>query len=368
MIEPRPEVRALPAYRPGRPSGVAADAMQNLAANESAWGPSPRALAAWRAWDGGSTYPDMAGQLLKEALEERWSVPPAALLLGTGSGHLIKCLSEAYLRPGDRVATVHPTFSLYAHGAHLMGAEVVALPGTGVSVNWPALPDWVARHRPRLVFLCTPNNPTGDVASRHDIEAVLAALGDDGLLVLDEAYRDFAAAPLDTVGLAAEHRRVALLRTLSKVYGLAGLRVGALVADPSVIDAVGRVREPFAVSAPALAMGRAAVQDEPHRQQVVAAVQAGRARLEAALAARGWSVNPSQGNFVWAAPPSYSAEPWQRALMARGILVRWGGSFGVPERLRITVGTSAQERLLLAAVDAVAASWRDEAGGGPGGR
>ncbi len=366
MIEPRPEVRALPAYRPGRPSGVAADAMQNLAANENPWGPSPRAVAAWRAWDGGSTYPDMAGQMLKEVLEERWGVPPAALLLGTGSGHLIKCLSEAYLRPGDRVATVHPTFSLYAHGARLMGAEVAAMPGTGASVDWGALAGWVARHRPRLVFLCTPNNPTGDVAPRAAIEAVLAALGDEGLLVLDEAYRDFAAAPPDTVSLAARHPHVALLRTLSKVYGLAGLRVGALVADPSVIDAVGRVREPFAVSAPALAMGRAAVEDEAHRQWVVEAVQAGRARLEAALAERGWAVNPSQGNFAWAAPPAGDAERWQRDLMARGILVRWGGSFGVKDRLRITVGTSAQERLLLAALDAVAASRREkQAGGGP---
>jgi histidinol-phosphate aminotransferase len=136
VIEPRPEVQGLPIYRPGRPGHVSAEAVQNLAANENAWGPSPAAVEAWRRWDGGATYPDMGGQILKEALEAQWSVPSSAMLLGTGSGHLIKCLAETYLRPNDRVAAVHPTFSLYAQGASLMGAQVAALPGTGHQVRW----------------------------------------------------------------------------------------------------------------------------------------------------------------------------------------------------------------------------------------
>ena len=356
MIEPRPEVARLPVYRPGRPGDVRAEAVQNLAANESAWGPSPAAAEAWRQWDGGATYPDMAGAILKEALQAQWGVPPPAMLLGTGSGHLIKCLAETYLRPGDVVATVHPTFSLYAQGASLMGAAVAAMPGGGHHVNWAALPDWVAGHHPRLVFLCTPNNPTGDLAPSDVLREVLAALGDDGLLVLDEAYRDFALPEPETARLLAAHDNVVLLRTLSKAYGLAGLRVGALLAAPAVADAVGRVREPFPVSAPALLMGRAAVRDEPYRRQVVAAVHVGRRRLEQALAARAWLVNPSQANFAWAAPPGGNAEAWLAELSARGILVRWGGSFGVPDHLRITVGTPEQERLLLAALDEVAGS------------
>lgn len=373
VIEPRPEVQGLPIYRPGRPGNVSADAMLNLAANENAWGPSPAAVEAWRRWDGGATYPDMGGQILKEALEAQWSVPSSAMLLGTGSGHLIKCLAETYLRPNDRVAAVHPTFSLYAQGASLMGAQVAALPGTGHQVSWAALPDWVADHHPRLVFLCTPNNPTGDVAPAAVIQGLLAALGDDGLLVLDEAYRDFSLPEPDTTRLLAVHANVVLLRTLSKAYGLAGLRVGALLAAPAVVDAVGRVREPFPVSAPALLMGRAAVLDEPYRRQVVAAVQVGRRRLEWALAARGWSVNPSQANFVWAAPPSGDAEAWQAELSDRGILVRWGGSFGVADHLRITVGTPVQEGRLLAALDDIAerrqASFPgDREGGLAGGR
>ena len=358
MIEPRPEVQGLPIYRPGRPGHVPAEAVQNLAANESAWGPSPLAVEAWRRWDGGATYPDMAGGILKEALEAQWGVSSSAILLGTGSRHLIKCLAETYLRPGDRVATVHPTFSLYSQGASLMGAEVAALPGSGHHVNWAALPDWVAGHHPRLVFLCTPNNPTGDLAPAAVIAEVLAALGNDGLMVLDEAYRDFALPEPETTRLLAVHANVVLLRTLSKAYGLAGLRVGAMLAAPAVVDAVGRVREPFPVSAPALVVGRAAVLDEPYRRQVVTAVHVGRRRLEEALVARGWSVNPSQANFAWAAPPSGDAEAWLAELSARGILVRWGGSFGVPDHLRITVGTPVQENLLLAALDEVA-GWRD---------
>ena len=354
VIEPRPEVQGLPIYRPGRPGHVSAEAVQNLAANENAWGPSPAAAEAWRRWDGGAAYPDMAGGILKEALEAQWGIPSSAMLLGTGSGHLIKCLAETYLRPGDRVATVQPTFSLYAQGACLMGALVAALPGGGHHVNWAELPDWVARHRPRLVFLCTPNNPTGDLAPTAVMREVLAALGDDGLLVVDEAYRDFALPEPETTRLLGIHANVVLLRTLSKVYGLAGLRVGAMLAAPAVVDAVGCVREPFPVSAPALLMGRAAVLDESYRRQVVEAVHVGRRRLEWALAGRGWSVNPSQANFVWAAPPSGDAEAWLTELSARGILVRWGGSFGVPDHLRITVGTPVQEGLLLAALDDIA--------------
>ncbi len=354
MIEPRPEVQGLPVYRPGRPGHVSAEAVLNLAANESAWGPSPAAVEAWRRWEGGAAYPDMAGAILKEALEAQWGVPSSAMLLGTGSGHLIKCLAETYLRPGDRVVTLHPTFSLYAQGASLMGAHVAALPGGGHHVDWAALPDWVASHRPRLVFLCTPNNPTGDLAPLALIHDVLAALGDGGLLVLDEAYRDFAVPEPETTGLLAIHANVVLLRTLSKAYGLAGLRVGALLAAPAVVDAVGRVREPFPVSAPALVVARAAVLDESHRRQVVEAVHVGVRRLEWALAARAWSVNPSQANFVWAAPPTADAERWLADLAARGILVRGGGSFGAPDHLRITVGTPVQEGRLLAALDEIA--------------
>jgi histidinol-phosphate aminotransferase len=356
LIEPRPEVQKLPRYSPGRGTTIDASVI-NLAANESAWGSSPRARAAWLQWDDGARYPDMAGLMLKERLAARWGVPDARIILGTGSGHLIKCLAEAYLRPGDRVATLFPTFSLYAQGAALMGAQVRRTGGRGHQVHLSELGDLVAAEAPRLVFLCSPNNPTGDLVPAAVLRRVLEVAGPDTLVVVDEAYRDFAEDGPELAAWLDEWPTLALLRTLSKAYGLAAHRVGALIADATVVDAVSRVREPFPVSGPALAAGAAAVDDEEHRRDVVAAVLEGRRRLQEALRERGWRVNPSQGNFVWTAPPApWRAEALRDALLARGVLIRHGGSFGVADHVRITIGRPEEEQALLEAIDAVVGS------------
>jgi len=352
VITPRPEVASLPSYRPGRPDGTDATRLINLAANESAWPDSPSARAAtdWAV----QRYPDMGGQVLKDQMGAAWGLDSSRLLLGTGSGHLIKCLCEAYLRPGDTVVTVSPTFSLYRHGASLMGANTAVVPSDGHQVRFAAVPAVVAAKRPRLVFLCSPNNPTGDAATVAEVRDILAAAGPDSLVVVDEAYQDFANPGANLVAQLDEWPSLAVLRTLSKAYGLAGLRVGALLAHPLVIDAVARVREPFPVSAPALAMGARAVADAAYHDQVVAAAIAARRRLEDELRRRQWRVNPSQGNFVWAVPP----DPWTAAqvkagLERRGVLVRHGESFGAPDHLRITVGTPAQMDGLLLQLDDV---------------
>jgi histidinol-phosphate aminotransferase len=279
------------------------------------------------------------------------------VLLGTGSGHLIKCLAETYLRPGDGVVTVFPTFSLYRQGTQLMGAQLLPLAGDGHHVDFSALPAWVEAAKPRMVFLCSPNNPTGDLASAAVIDETLAALGPDGLLVVDEAYVDFATRAPDLTRWVGKRPSLALLRTLSKAYGLAGLRIGALIADAAVVEAVSRVREPFPVSVPALWMGAAAVSDETYRSQVATAVAEGRHRLEGALTRRGWNVNPSEANFVWAAPPgAVVAGRLQAELAARGVLVRQGDTFGAPDHLRITVGTATEIDTFLAVLDSITAS------------
>ncbi|MGC8487977.1 MAG: histidinol-phosphate transaminase [Clostridia bacterium] len=355
MIQPRPEILNLPPYHPGRPSGVAA--VINLAANENAWGPSPAVADALRRWDGVARYPDMDGSVLKHQLAAVWKLPEDTVLLGTGSGHLIKCLAETYLRPGDGVVTVFPTFSLYRQGTQLMGGRLLPLAGDGHHVDFSALPAWVEAAKPRMVFLCSPNNPTGDLASAAVIEQTLTALGPDGLLVVDEAYIDFATRAPDLARWVGRRPPLVLLRTLSKAYGLAGLRIGALIADPAVVEAVSRVREPFPVSVPALWMGAAAVSDQTHRSQVVTAVTEGRHQLENALMQRGWNVNPSEANFVWAAPPrAVVAAHLPAQLAVRGVLVRQGDNFGVPDHLRITVGTPTEIDTLLSVLDSITAT------------
>lgn len=356
MIAPRPEVASLKPYQPGRPQGFAGADVVNLAANENAWGPSPAVRAALASAGDPARYPDMTGDRLLDVLATDWGVPPASLLLGTGSGHLIKCLAETYLRPGDRVVTVSPTFSLYEQAARLMGATVAALPGDGHAVAFERLPEWVGRVRPRLVYLCSPNNPTGDMAPWSVVEAVLESLGDSGLLVLDEAYAPFAERPPDWRRELAAGAPLAVLRTFSKIHGLAALRLGVLLAPPEVVAAVGRVREPFPASSFALAAAAAAVRDAAHVTFVAGEVARGRSRLLAALAERHWETHPSQANFVWAAPPApWEADRLVAALRERGILIRAGSPFGVATHVRITVGRPEEIERFLGAFDALEA-------------
>jgi histidinol-phosphate aminotransferase len=352
MIEPREAVTHLHPYRPGRPADLSAPPDVNLAANENAWGPSPRVLAAVGRAGTWARYPDMAGAALLRRLALRWEVPEDHMLLGTGSGHLIKCLTETYVRPGDTVAVVFPTFSLYAQGAGLMGGTVAVWSGDGHRVDFSGLPQWLHTIKPRVTFLCSPNNPTGDAAAPETVAEMAAIMSSDGLLVVDEAYIHFAESGWSALELVRDGRAVAVLRTFSKAYGLAAARLGVLIAPPAVIDAVGRVREPFPVSPMALAAAEAAVEDTAYLERIVRLVREGRSRLERELTQRGWDVNPSQANFVWARPSArWDAPRWRELLLAEGVLVRDGGGFGVPDHLRITVGTDHEVTRFLTAVD-----------------
>ncbi|MDA8346822.1 MAG: histidinol-phosphate transaminase [Thermaerobacter sp.] len=352
MLEPRPEIQQLPRYRPGRPEGTGSDPAVNLAANENAWGPSPM-VAGCLAELGLHRYPDMAGHQLQGKLSAEWGLASDQLMLGTGSGHLIKCLVEAYVRPGDRVVVTEPTFSLYGVDAQMMGGRVVPLPGDGHAVLFASLPDFVREVRPRLVFACSPNNPTGDAIDEGQLTELIRALPADGLAVVDEAYVHFADKPADALARVRSGEPIAVLRTFSKAYGLAGLRLGVLAAPPEVIAALLRVREPFPASLPALAAAEAALSDRTHLAQVLAATRGGRDRLERELAARGLRVHPGQGNFVWAQVERGSGAELVAALHREGILIRDGAGFGVPSHVRVTVGTPAEIDRLLAALDRI---------------
>ena len=350
MIRPRPALDHLHAYRPGRPPGARPDV--NLAANENAWGPSPRVSDAILQVGVPSRYPELGGLDLAAALGEHLSVSPAHLLFGTGSGHLIKCIAETYLMPDDPVLTVFPTFSLYAHDARLMGARVMELSGDGHAVPWERLPARVTEIRPRLVFLASPNNPTGDALPPPILDEVLARLPDESLLVIDEAYVHFSNDPAGFTPRILSEERVAVLRTFSKAFGLAAYRVGALAAAPEIIEAVGKVREPFPLSAVGVVAATAALADEDYTAMVVRATREGRDRLTRELGRRGWTVGASAANFVWARPPrGQTADDIRGELAEGGVLVRAGAGFGVTDHLRITVGTPEELDRLFVALD-----------------
>lgn len=359
MITPRPEVAALHPYRPGRPVSLDPTVpLVNLAANENNFGPSPAVAEALKAFTGWHRYPAMGGADLVSDLARDVGLSPDQVLLGTGSGNLLKCIAEAFLRPHDRVVVAHPTFSLYAQYARMMGAEVVAVPGDGRTVDWHRWVTVVRDARPRLAFLCSPNNPTGDLAGLEVVSETLHALPDDALLVADEAYVHFADGAPDLLAHVRAGSPVAVVRTFSKAYGLAALRLGWMAAPELVVAAVGRVREPFPVSAVTLEAARAAWNDTAHLARVVRAVQDGRARLAQGLTERGWWVNSgAQGNFVWAKPPA-AVDATQLVLRLReeGILIRDGNGFGAPGFVRISVGRPEEIARFLHALDGDAAA------------
>lgn len=342
----RPALEHIPSYVAGRsPESVQRELggppPVKLASNENPLGPSPAALEALiQAASGWARYPDDACAALREALAARLGVPETCVAVGAGSTALLKLLAEAYLDHTRTVVYPWPSFPMYPVVARLQEAQEVQ-----VSLTPEGRHDL---HRmaelaagAQLVVVCNPNNPTGTYMSEAELSNFLHSVPTDTLVVLDEAYAEFAreAAPdyPDGVRWVREGLRVAVLRSFSKVYGLAGLRVGYLVAPPEVVEAVLRVREPFHVSAPAQAAALAALTDQAHVQRTLAVVAEGRKRLWALAQRLGLSTYPSVANFVWMDVGRPAGEVAD-ALARRGVIVRPGP--GHATWIRVSVGTA----------------------------
>ena len=361
MVNPRPVVASLPAYRPGRnPADLAreigVDRAVKLASNEVAFPPLPavvRAVAA--AATETNRYPDNGAVVLTRALAERYGVDPRQVATGCGAVTLCQELAQAYNDPGSSIAFAWRSFEMYPLLASVAGARALRVPLA------PGRPDGVADthdldgllaavdESTRLVFVCNPNNPTGTAVRRAELERFLDAVPAQTLVVLDEAYREFVTDPdvPDGIELMRGRPNVAVLRTFSKAWGLAGLRVGYLLAeDPAVAEAVRKTHVPFSVSMLAQAAAVAALASEDEVRARCAAVTAERERLTSALRDRGLDVADSQANFVWL-PVGEEAAALAGALEARAVIVRPFAGEGV----RVTVGTPEEDDLFLAALD-----------------
>jgi histidinol-phosphate aminotransferase len=303
-------------------------------------------------------YPDGGAPDLRAAVAAALGVTPAHLLFGNGGDEIITLLARALLDPGDEVVVPDPAFEPYTTAAVLAGARVVRSPLREYHID---LDDVLARITPRtkLVCLSSPHNPTGTVLPRGTWEAFATRCPTEALILLDEAYIDFVEVP----GAAADGLRtlatrgdgLLLLRTFSKIAGLAGLRVGYAVAAPEVVGMLERVREPFNVGRLGQVGALAAVGDTAHREATRQLVWAERRHLAAALRARGLHVVPTEANFL-VVRIGRPAAPVVAALRARGVLVRDGAAVGLPEHLRISVGTAPQNAELLAALDVALAA------------
>jgi histidinol-phosphate aminotransferase len=339
-------VASLTPYVPGKPieevereyglSGVA-----KLASNENPLGPSPLAVAAMReAAAQVSLYPDAAAYLLREALAARLGVGARELLVGNGSNELIELLVRTFVLDGEEVLTSAQTFVAYRLAAQAHGRTLVEAPMKArFHYDLDALRKLLSR-RTKLVFLANPDNPTGTCFGADELAPFLDAVPKDTLVVLDEAYLEFVDAPgfQDALALRRKYPNVVVLRTFSKIYGLAGLRLGYAIARPEVVEWVDRVRAPFNVSRIAQAAGVAALADEEHVGRTRALVRAERPRLADGLRSVGATVVPSQGNFVLADFPGRPAKELFEGLLREGIVIRPLHGYGFATAQRISVG------------------------------
>ena len=338
----RKGVSSLKAYVPGRSiEEVAAEyglsGVVKLASNENALGPTPGAVDAIRgALDGLHRYPDGGAKALAGRLAQILGVSPACVFMGNGGDDVLSVLSRTFLNDGDEVVIPRPTFSPYAHVSRVMGAKVVFSLLRDMRID---LEDVFTRisERTKIVFLCSPNNPTGGILTEGELVAFLEKLPEGLLVLLDEAYGDFADDPAypDSVSMI-ERFPLVVLRSFSKIYGLAGLRVGFAVSREGVVEYMNRVREPFNVNQLAQAAALAALEDVGYKERAVALVREGREALYAAFGEMGLEYVESQANFIFVRVGEGDAAT--DALMREGVIVRPGSAFGHPEWIRVTVG------------------------------
>ncbi|MDG0789627.1 histidinol-phosphate transaminase [Cohnella ginsengisoli] len=357
---PRAALAAMQPYLPGRSiadirAEYGLERVVKLASNENPLGPSPLALQAVRDMlPDMHRYPDDRAALLRSKLAAKLSLDAARFIVANGADELITLICEAYLEPGDRIATYSPTFSEYAFGGRLMNAETIAVP---LSASFALrAEDLLAAvdARTKLVFVCSPNNPTGTYMPRTELSYLLSRLPEGCLLVLDAAYSHFADAQdyADGFELLREGARLVVLQTFSKAFGLAGMRAGFAAGPADVIAHMLAVKEPFNVNALAQAAAAAALDDEAHLEATLRTNAAGRIRLREGLERIGVRSVPSQSNFVLADFGARAAYVCSE-LLKRGVIVRSGAGWGLPDWLRISVGTAEEIDLLLACLSDV---------------
>lgn len=348
----KPSVRTQPVYEPGKPIesvarelGLDPATIIKLASNENPWGPSPLAVAAAkRAMEAGELYPDGGCFELRRKLAAKWSLGADQFVIGNGSNEVIELLGHVFLGVGDEVVMGAPAFVVYKLVTLLFGAKAVEVP----LVNWRhdlAKISAAITLRTKLVYVCTPNNPTGTANTEAEIFAFVRGLPEHVIAVVDEAYAEFVEGAPDLRPLIAEGRKIVCLRTFSKIYGLASLRIGYGYASAELCTLLNRVRQPFNVNAIAQAAALAALDDHEFAAKTARENRAGLAQLEAGCRALGLEFVPSVANFMLVRVGD--GMKIFEALQRKGVIVRPVKSYGLPEWVRVTIGTPQQNERLL---------------------
>jgi len=350
-----PGVAGLRPYRPGRNAEEIAatyglSEVVKLASNENPLGPGAKARAALADLGDLARYPDGNGTLLRRALARHHAVAPEQITLGNGSNDVLELIARALAGPGREVIYARHAFAVYALATRAVSAEAVEVPTVGLDYDPEAMAAAVTEHT-RLLFLANPNNPTGAWVGAAALRRLLQALPAHVVVVVDEAYTEYMeeADYPQCIPWIAEYPQLVVTRTFSKIHGLAGLRVGYAVSHPELADLMNRVRQPFNVNVPAMRAAIAALDDAEHVERSLECNRRGLAQLREGLTALGLTRMVSSGNFI-CIDFGRPALPIFEQLLRRGVIVRPIDNYGLPEHLRVTIGTEPENRRCLQAL------------------
>ncbi|MGD8394059.1 MAG: histidinol-phosphate transaminase [Candidatus Eiseniibacteriota bacterium] len=355
----RPDIRDLLPYQPGKPVAelereLGISGAVKLASNENPLGPSPRALEAMRAAAAEvNRYPEGGCFYLRRRLAEMLDVGPEQLVIGSGSNDLIELLCHVFVAPGDEIVTSQVTFPMYAIGARISGGRLIATPARDLHYDLEAMAAAVTE-RTKIVFIANPNNPTGLIVTADQVERFMAAIPESVLVAFDEAYIEYVDDPdfPRTLDYLRAGRHVCILRTFSKAYSLAGMRVGYGIMPAATVGLLNRVRMPFNVTSVAQAGALAALDDQAHVQRCVQVNRDGMEMLIPALERLGCEVTPSWANFLLVRFPGIEdLGELLKGLEQRGVIVRGMVPFGLTEHVRLSVGLRSENERLLAALE-----------------
>lgn len=355
----RPDIADLEGYTPILPLDVLAQQLGipvaelvKLDANENPYGPAPAALAALANEQHYAIYPDPEHRLLRQELARFTGQPVERIVCGAGADEVIDLLLRVVLQPGERVLDCPPTFGMYAFDTAINAGQRIVVPRhADFSLDLPAIEQAVAAHQPKVLFIASPNNPTGTVTPLAELARLLAL---PLLVVVDQAYLEFTAAQHDAAALLDAHPNVVVLRTFSKWAGLAGLRIGYGLMHAELAAHLWKIKQPYNVNQAALVAALASLQDTAHLPQSIARILAARDELVAGLHALPWlHCYPTEANFVLCRVMAGDAAAVQHTLRQQGILVRYYRKPELQDCIRISVGTPEQHARLLAALHTI---------------
>lgn len=345
----RKNVLEIEPYKPGKPISEVARELGlkqviKMASNESPLGPSSRAQQAIRKnIKELSLYPEGSGTILREAVARYWRVKPENIILGNGSNEIIELILHAFLNEGEEVITCRPSFLVYFLSAKVFNAKIIEVPLKYYTYDLDAIADRITP-KTKVIFIANPNNPTGTMVDKDAVERFMQRVPERIVVAFDEAYGEFTNPKLfpKTINYVRGGRPVIMLRTFSKIYGLAGLRIGYGLADSSIVELLNKVRQPFNVNTLAQVAATAALEDEDYRHRMISLVKEGRQYLYKEFYKLGLFYVPSEANFILVKVGN--GQKVFQALLRKGIIVRPMDEYDLPEFIRVTVGTMPQNR------------------------